>query len=206
MTYKLFNRPGSAGMAVEATFEFAGIDYELENIQSVAYRPAPESFRRINPWGQLPALILPNGDTLTEVSAILIHLAATHPHSGIGPSPATPAGARFLRWIIFSAVNIHEAISRRTYPFRFTDNPDHYSEVQSAATTRLLHAMTTLNEAIGRGPFLLGDDMCAADIYFAMFVTWCDGECKLPMLQAIESQVRQHEKIATVWARHAPID
>jgi glutathione S-transferase len=202
MVYKLFNRPGSAGMAVEATFEFAGISYELENIESIADQPTPASFRQINPWGQVPALILPSGDTLTEVSAMLIHLAAAHPDTAIGPSAATPAGARFLRWTIFSSVNIHEAISRRIYSSRFTDNPDHYGDVKSAATTRLQSALTTLEEAIGPGPFLLGNDMCAADIYFAMFISWCEGEFSLPKLQAIESRVRQHDKTGPVWARH----
>lgn len=203
MGYKLYNRPGSAGMAIEAAFELAGIPYTLEHIQSTADRPAPDAFRKINPWGQLPTLILPNGDTLTEVSAILIHLAAVHPDSGIGPAAATPDGAKFIRWTTFSAVNIHEAISRRTYSFRFTDNPDHYGSLQSAATRRLHEALLVLDNAIEPGPFLLGENLCAADIYFAMFMTWCNGEFELPRLQALESRVREHEKIAPVWVRHA---
>lgn len=203
MTYKIYNRPGSAGVAIEATLEFAGIDYQLENIQSVADRPAPDTFRQINPWGQLPTLILPNGDTLTEVPAILIHLAATHPDTAIGPVAGTPEGAQFARWTIFAAVNIHEAISRRTYPSRFSDNPDHYASLIGAADRRLLEAMQLLEKVIEPGPFLFGEQMCAADIYFAMFVTWCRGEFELPRLQAIEQHVREHEKTGPVWARHS---
>lgn len=202
MTYRLYNRLGSAGMAVEAVLYFAGIPFDLVEIDSAAGVPTPEDFRKINPWGQLPTLVLPNGDTLTESAAIMIYLAAAHPETSLGPATGSTEHARFMRWIIFTAVNVHEAVSRRTYPSRFTTSPSTYPEVISAANHRMSESLQLLDKEIAPGPFLLGDSMCAADIYFAMFFAWSRGAVELPHLEALTYRVRDHRLVAPVWKRH----
>ena len=44
-----------------------------------------EAIARVNPMEQLPALLLPNGELMTESAAILIHLADSHPASRLSP-------------------------------------------------------------------------------------------------------------------------
>ncbi len=79
MSYRLYNRPGSGGFVVEAALALADADFDLVELDSKAGTPLPESFREHNPWRQVPTLILPDGSTMTETAAILIHLAACHP-------------------------------------------------------------------------------------------------------------------------------
>ena len=116
MSYHLFNRPGSGGFVVEAALTLAEADFELTELASKAGTPLPESFRETNPWGQLPTLILPDGSTMTESSAMLIHLAACFPEKNLGPAPGTSEHAAFLRWIVFASVNLYESVVRRGYP------------------------------------------------------------------------------------------
>lgn len=52
MPYKLYNRLGSGGFAVEAALALAGVDFEFVEVDSVPGTPLPESFRDINPWGK----------------------------------------------------------------------------------------------------------------------------------------------------------
>ena len=202
MTYRLYNRVGSGGFVVEAALALAGANYELLELDSKPGTPLPESFRDINPWGQVPTLVLPDGSIMTETAAILIHLAACHPDKGLAPNPGTPAHAAFLRWIIFTNVNVYEAVLRRSYPFRYTTDPHAHEATRDAAIARMGEALGVLEAAIDSGPFLLGETMNLADVYIAMLFIWFRGAIDAPRLTGLTDGVRQHPTVAPIWRRH----
>lgn len=201
MPYILYNRRGSGGFVVEATLALTGADYELPELNSKVGTPLPDAFRATNPWRQVPTPVLPDGTTMTETSAILIHLAACHPDRGLAPSPGTSAHGTFLRWIIFANINLYEAVLRRGYPSRFTDDEAGTEAVQSAAIRRMGEALGVIEEHIA-GPFLLGPDMNVADIYIAMFYIWHRGEIDAPKLASIAQHMRDHSVVGPVWRKH----
>ena len=201
MSYHLFNRPGSGGFVVEAALTLAEADFELTELASKAGTPLPESFRETNPWGQLPTLILPDGSTMTESSAMLIHLAACFPEKNLGPAPGTSEHAAFLRWIVFASVNLYESMVRRGYPFRYTDDEDGYKAIRTAAIRRMGEALLVIEDNI-KGPFLLGNTMSLADIYIAMFFIWHRGEIEAPRLFALARAIRSHPIVGPIWRRH----
>ena len=202
MTYRLYNRIGSGGFVVEAALALADVPVELVDLDSKAGTPLPESFRKTNPWGQVPTLIMPDGSTMTETAAILIHLAACYPDKALAPLPGTPAHVVFLRWMIFTSVNVYEAVLRAAYPFRFTTDPDATEATRAAAIERLGQGLAVLEDAIGSGPFLLGDSMSLVDLYIAMLFNWSRAEIDAPRLAALTDRVRQHPTIAPIWRRH----
>lgn len=202
MTYRLYNRVGSGGFVVEAALALAGAPCELVDLDSESSTPLPESFRAVNPWGQVPTLVLPDGSTMTESAAILIHLAACHPDKKLAPLPGTPAHARFLRWVVFANVNIYEAALRRSYPFRYTADPQAHDATREAAIARMGEALAVLEKAIGAGPFLLGETMSLADVYFAMLFIWFRGRIEAPNLTRLTEGVRRHPTVAPIWRRH----
>ena len=57
MTYRLYNRRCSGGFVVEATLTLAEAEFELVELESELGTELPDSFREINPWGQVPVLI-----------------------------------------------------------------------------------------------------------------------------------------------------
>ena len=201
MSYILYNRPGSGGFVVEAALTLADAPFELIELDSKAGTPLPEGFRETNPWGQLPTLILPDGTTMTEMSAILAHLAFCFPDKRLAPPPGTPAHAAFLRWTTFANVNLYEAVLRRGYPFRFTDAPEGYEALRSAAIRRMGEALTLIDAHI-EGPFLLGAEMSVADVYLAMFLAWNRGDVEVPRLARIAEAVRGHCVAGPIWRRH----
>ena len=201
MSYILYNRPGSGGFVVEAALTLADAPFELSEFDSKAGTPLPESFRATNPWGQVPTLILPDGATMTETSAILILLALRFPEKRLAPPPGTPAHAAFLRWTIFANVNLYEAVIRRGYPFRFTDDRQGHDALRSAAIRRMDEALA-LVEAHVEGPFLLGEEMTVADVYLAMLLAWYRGDNEVPRLSRIGAAVREHRVVGPIWRRH----
>ncbi len=201
MTYTLYNRPGSGGFVVEAALTLAEAPFELVELGSKPGTPLPEEFKETNPWGQLPTVVLPDGSKMTESSAMLIYIAAAHPEKGLAPPPSTPAHAKFLRWTVFAGVNLYESVARRGYPFRYTDDEDGYDAIRSASIRRMGEALAVVEAHID-GPFLLGADMCLADIYLAMFSIWHRGELDAPRLAGIADVMRSHAVIGPMWRRH----
>ena len=201
MSYTLYNRPGSGGFVVEAALTLADAPFELIELDSKAGTPLSGSFRETNPWGQLPTLILPDGTIMTETSAILVHLSLCFPDKRLAPLPGTPAHAAFLRWMTFANVNLYEAVLRRGYPFRFTDDPAGYDALRSAAIRRMGEALAVI-EAHVEGPFLLGEEMTVADVYIAMFLVWHRGDLEAARLARIAEAVRGHPVVGPIWRRH----
>ena len=201
MSYTLYNRPGSGGFVVEAALTLAAAPFELVELDSKAGTPLPESFRETSPWGQLPVLVLPDGSVMTETSAILVHLALSFPDKRLAPPPGTPAHGAFLRWTVFANVNLYEAVLRRGYPFRFTDDPGGHDALRSAAVRRMGEALAVIDAHV-EGPFLLGEEMTAADIYLAMFLVWYRGDAAPPRLVRIGDAVRRHPVVGPIWRRH----
>ena len=202
MSYRLYNRPGSGGFVVEAALKLAEAPFELVELESKPGTPLAESFRETNPWKQLPVLVLPDGSIMTETAAILIHLAACFPEKALAPLPSTSEHGKFLRWTVFTSVNLYEAVLRAGYPERFTSDPTAFEATRTAAVERMSEAMAVLEQAIDPGPFLLGDTMSLADVYIAMMLIWYRGNIMPLRLTALKDSVRQNPTISPIWCRH----
>ena len=138
---------------------------------------------------------------MTETSAILVHLALGFPDKRLAPPPGTAAHAAFLRWTTFANVNLYEALLRRVYPFRYTDDPQGHDALRSAAIRRMNEALALIDSHV-EGPFLLGEEMTVADIYIAMFFIWHRGDVETPHLARIAEAVRGYPVVGPIWRRH----
>lgn len=201
MKYKLYNRPGSGGFAVEAALTLAGLPYKFRDVGTKPGEEMPESFKEVNPWGQVPALILPDRTLMTETGAILTYLAGAHADAKLCPTPWTSAHATFLRWMTFLSANIYEGVLRYGYPARFTDDPDGAEAVKRAAIRRTHRALGLLEAEISPSGWLQ-DEMSVADIYLAMLFIWCRRREGRPKIEALTHRVAAHEIIAPIWRRN----
>ncbi|MGI9478099.1 MAG: glutathione S-transferase family protein [Hyphomicrobiaceae bacterium] len=201
MSYTLYNRRGSGGFAVEVALTLAGQPSELVTIESQPSTPLPESFREINPWGQVPVLVLPDGSKMTETGAILIYIATRYPGVDVGPQPGTPAAAQLMRWIVFLSANVYESTIRRVYPERYTTASDGADGLRAAATKRNDEAFALLGKELAAGGFLVGDAMTVADVYLAMLYAWHPGETNAACA-ALAHRVAAHDKVAPLWQRN----
>src|SRR5438874_1775688 len=126
--YKLYGRANAGSLAVQIVLEEIGAPYELLWVGRTAAEL--EAFRRINPAGKVPALVLPDGTPVFESAAILIHLTNAHPTAALAPVAGSTAHARFLQWMLFLSSNVYEAVLRVSYSER-------YSTVGTAAAAQI---------------------------------------------------------------------
>lgn len=231
MAYVLHNRLGSSGFLVEAMLTAANVPFAYEPLKSLPNTPVRPLVQRVNPWGQVPVLVTPDGTVLTECGAILIYLVEHEPGCARGPHLFVPpddegnggskggggsrASAACLRWTVFLSVNAYEGILRQSYPRRyfdpFDDDDDLNSKVeesvQLAARKRTHAAFKLLEEHVlaknkEGHKFLLGERMSPVDVYLACLYAWHNKQADLPGCTEITRRVATHEVIGPVWERN----
>ena len=90
---KLFLKPGACSLASHIVLEELGRPYETEAVDLAKKVTASGAdFWAINPKGYVPALLLDDGDLLTEGPAILQYLADQVPELNLAPANGSKAG------------------------------------------------------------------------------------------------------------------
>jgi GST-like protein len=170
---------------------------------------AQAELQRVNPLGQIPTLVAPDGSVLTESAAILIHLGLCFPESGLLPRRPV-ARAQALRALVYIAANCYAAIGVIDYPQRWCagDDPAMHERVRSGARTRLHHCWSLFADQFADHPYLGGDAPNAVDLLAAVVSRWSGARAHLmrarPAFHDLLLRVEAHPDLAPVFARHWP--
>jgi glutathione S-transferase len=204
--YKLYGREGSGSSVCEAMLELTGLPYEIIDLKRWEKDAAPAELLALNPLGQIPALILPGGGVMTESAAITLFLADLAPSASLAPTLNDSHRARYLRWMAYLAANSYMTARRFYYPERYSANPSGAAGIKAAAIKQWDQEWLTFSHALAHGPYILGGQMCAADLYAAMLISWdLDIEALLkrhPNLKVLYDGVVSHPRLAEIWKRH----
>jgi GST-like protein len=209
--YTLYGKKGSGSATTQTALELIGAPYTL--IETASWEPndAFNELLKLNPLGQIPTLVLPDGSALSESAAILIHLGLSHPESGLLPrDPGERAQA--IRAMVFIAANCYAAISIIDYPERWCQNANDDEKVQErirAGTRARLHRHWELFADLFPGhPYLSGEDLGALDLLAAVVSKWSGSRQHLqihrPALHETLMRIEAHPDVAPVFARNWP--
>jgi glutathione S-transferase len=139
---------------------------------AVELRRPPADFRRINPLGLVPTLVVEDGTVLIESEAIAEYLDDRFSMPALRPDGATD---RAVARILARLCDLHLAPALKSL-FEATKRP-----TDAAETTRLLAeirlALTTIEHYLGNAGFAVGDGLTTADCALApllFFVARCE--------------------------------
>jgi glutathione S-transferase len=152
---KLYWSPRSRSFSALWLMEETGQPYErvLTDISTGAQK-TPE-FLAINPMGKVPAI--KDGDAvLGEAAAICAYVAERIPEAKLAPPLGDPRRAKYLQWLFFSPSCIEPALIQI---FTKLEVPPSTAAWGSAA-----QVFDTLDAALEKGPWILGEAFSAADI------------------------------------------
>ena len=94
MGYILYGDRRSGSAMIELALAEIGAEAELRPVPVERDAQLAAEYRRINPMGRVPTLLLPDGTVVTESTAILLTLEARHPEAGLLPPATDPGRAR----------------------------------------------------------------------------------------------------------------
>ncbi|MEN0074247.1 MAG: glutathione S-transferase family protein [Paracraurococcus sp.] len=203
MGYILYGDRRSGSAMVELALAEIGAAAERRSVPIEGDGQLAPDYRRINPMGRLPTLLLPDGTVVTESAAILLTLEARHPEAGLLPAGEDPRRAVALRWLMLAAGELYPCVTRYDYPDRFGAAPD---SIREAAVT-MVRGFWRLIEAEARpDPFILGDRLSLADLALAVHSRWMGNEAWMPAhcpgIQRLARAVATRPRLAAAWARH----
>ena len=209
--YTLYGKKGSGSASTQTALELIREPYRVIETASWEANDAFPDLLKINPLGQIPTLVLPDGSVMSESAAILIHLGLTHSESGLLPAEPS-ARAQCIRGMVFIAANCYAAISVIDFPERWcadADKDDAVKErIRSGTRARLHKHWEMFADLFPARPFLSGDGLGALDIHAAVVSKWSGArkhiETHRPALHAALARIEAHPIVAKVFAEHWP--
>jgi GST-like protein len=202
--YTLYARAGWGSALIETQLAWCGLPYRLEGVGDLfKEETAGEKLPPVNPLMQLPTLVLPDAQIMTESAAITLYLAEATGRSDLVPAPPRP---QFLRWLVFVIANIYPTHTYADVPGRFVAGekaPRAFEANVNTYARRLWEIMDGGQRALvfrcalhGARPIHCGhDEMAATRVWF---------KTHAPRLHAIALAARVAPQIAEVWSRNFP--
>jgi glutathione S-transferase len=160
---KLYYAPQACSLADHIALIEAGLSFETEAVDIHSKRTqSGKDFYNINPKGYVPALVLDDGQTITENIAVLDWIAEQYP-------PLRPAGAlartRTLEMLTFISTEIHRAFKPMWHGA---------GAAEKAKARETVAGLLQLTAGQMRGGYLLGDTMSVADCYLFVMLRWAE--------------------------------
>jgi GST-like protein len=208
--YVLYTAKRSGAASVEVMMSALGLDFEMKDATPWSNPPGPffEELKQVKPLGQLPTLITPGGEILTESVAVLWTLLERHPSDWL-PAPSTRDRATCLRWMQFAAATVYGAVGVADYPARWTTSrsPAAHAAVERAAVARMKLGWDIVAQAFPQKKgFLLGERPYVCDVYLANLSRWWKMRDYLkeahPSFAALMQRVDKLPEVAPVFKRH----
>ena len=196
--YTLYWAPNTGAFAPDVVLTLTGAPFERRRVDYDAKEQHGAAYRKLNPMGQIPVLVLPGGAAMTESAAMVLHLVDRFPEAELAPAPGTAARAQFDRWLLFLAVNVYGADLRLYYSARFTTDPDGAEGIRQAAERDLRRQFDLVAAALAPGPFLAGERFSAADVYLMMLADWYPPARELPAVARLCAALAEDPRIAAV--------
>lgn len=127
----------------------------------------------VNAKNYVPALVTPEGELLTEVSAILQYLADLRPELNLAPAPGTWARTRLQETLNFVGSELHKFYS----PWLF--HPEVGEVAQGYARAKIASRYALVERQLEGRDYLMGG-FSVADAYLFVMVNWA-GAAKTPL-------------------------
>jgi GST-like protein len=201
--FVVYGEAGTGSVAVEATLTLLGADYRVENVPEAQLGAIP------NPMAQVPALVLPSGELMTESAAILIWLADAYPTARLAPAIDSPLRPVFLRWMAFVSSAIYAHYWARDFPVRLVKEPAAQAEVKASLNARIAHGWEVMEAGITPGRYLLRDEFSVLDIYVTVISRWTPRkalhERVAPKIGEVVRRVETDPRLASLWAERFPL-
>jgi GST-like protein len=207
--YLVYGAAGSGSVPVEAALTLLGERYSVVERAVWEDKAIAEQMAVVNPLKQVPVLVLPSGEVLTESAAILIFLADSHPGSGLSPAWDAPMRPRFLRWMSYISAQIYALYWIRDDLSRLAADKAHEAVIKARTTARIEACWRMMGEQVQpAGRYLLGDQLSVLDLYMTVESRWGPRRkafyAAAPGLAEVVRRVDAEPRLAEFWAARFP--
>jgi len=192
---KLYYSPGACSQAPHILLHELGLHHDAERVDLKAKTVVDGGdYLKVNPKGAVPALQLDSGEVLTENAVILQYLG----DRAAWPEVLPPLG-NFRRYRVLELVNFITTELHKRFGFLFS--PDATDEMKQLVVRDLGKKLDYIDEKLGAGPFLAGDELTVPDPYLFVITGWAEkmiGLERWPNLRAFRERMLQRDSVRNV--------
>lgn len=192
---KLYYSPGACSQAPHILLHEIGHDHDAVRVDLQTKKLEDGSdYLKINPKGSVPAIELESGEVLTENAVILQYIG----DRASWPEVFPPLGD-FRRYRVLELVNFITTELHKRFSFLF--NREASEEVKQFVKRDLSKKLSWIDERLGEGPFLMGDNLTLPDAYLFVISRWTGkiiGLDEWPNLRAFYERMLQRDSVRNV--------
>lgn len=164
---KLYYSPGACSLSPHIALLEAGLGHDLVRVDLKAKKLADGSdFLKINPKGQVPVLVLDDGEQLTEGPVIVQAIADKAADKKLAPATGTTERYRLQEWLNFLTSELHKNFSPLFAPVLSDDTKAFFRD-------RLMGKFKHVDETLAGKDYLMGA-FSVADGYLYTMLRWAD--------------------------------
>lgn len=164
---QLFYVPGSSSLLPHIVLYEAGLPFVAVKIDEHSKLiDGGGDYRKVNPLGYVPALVLDDGTLLTEGAAIVQYIADKVPSKNLVPPNGTIERTKAQAWLNFFSSEMHKG---GFSPLFYKGMPEEGKEVFRA---RLTARFARLDEHLKSNEYLLGPNYSVADVHLFVISNW----------------------------------
>ena len=160
-----YHNPRSRSVMVHWMLEEAGADYEIRPMDFDKGDNRSAEFLAINPLGKLPTIVV-DGTPITETPAIIAWLADAYPDAKLAPPVGSLERGTWYRWLFFGGSCFEPALVDKMLNRPPPERPGALGWGSYDAV------LSTLEKGLSPGPYLLGENFSAADVYIGSELNW----------------------------------
>ena len=192
----LYYSPGACSQAPHILLHEIGLGHDATRVDLKAKTLEDGSdYLIVNPKGAVPALQLDSGEVLTENAVILQYLG----DRASWPEVLPPLGD-FRRYRVLEAVNFITTELHKRFGMLF--NRDAGDETKRLVTGELARKLDYIDERLGNGPFLFGEELRLPDPYLFVIASWTekmlDGLDRWPNLKTFRERMLHRPSVRNV--------
>lgn len=208
--YKLYNVKTWGSLAIHCLLEELEAPYT--NIWMTREQVREPEFRAISPIGMIPVLGLADGRTLYESAAIVSFLVAAHPDKHMSPALGSADYGEFMTLLHLMSTEIYAFGNVGILVDEFVVGDAERQTMRTKISQKVDGYWKIIEERLaGSGPWLMGRDFSALDLYAFMLSIWGPPNeqglhDKYPAIAKLAAAVRARPKLKAVLESHGVME
>jgi glutathione S-transferase len=165
---KLFYSPAACSLSPHITLRELQLSFELVKVDlATKHEENGADYLTHNPKGYVPALLLDNGELLTEGPAIVQYLADLVPEKKLAPANGTMERYRLQEMLNFITSELHKGMGAMF-------KPQLPAEWRVVVVETLGKRMDFLSKHLKGKSWVMGETFTVADAYLFTVLRWSD--------------------------------
>jgi GST-like protein len=202
----LLGSAGCGSVIAEFGFNLAGIAYDYEEVDYGEGSATRARLLEVNPLGQVPALVLPGGQTIMTESLAMLHwIQDEAPGAPLIPPQGDAARPAFYRWAVFLVAAVYPTFTYGDDAKKWVGGDETAGKALRESTNVHRQNLLKQMEAACGAPHFLGKRFSAIDLYLAAMSHWRPGrdwwKANLPKLLAAADAATAKPEVGKVVKR-----